>query len=540
MARGGAEPVIELSRLAEYLPRCRWFGGKTREIRQLACYDRFELPPAAGNVELLLIRVEYVTGEPDCYVVPLASVSPATAATIPGTAVVATLEGDTAEPRTVCDALALPSFATWLLASIVEQQVLTGSAGGTLQAARGESCPLTSAAAAAAWEPKLSAAEQSNTSIRYGQGCLLKVIRRLMPGRNPELEFACVFASQSQFTQYAPYWGALEYVPGQASSSDVVPQTVAILQGWVPHEGDAWTYALGQASDFLAAVAEDRAMPPQFSNRLCEASEAALAEAAAERLGPLAQQAALLGQRTAEMHQALSNVHHDPAFAPEALTPADQQSLLVHLRSQASAMLVLLERQLPALPVTTQLAARQLLSRQSVLAEHIERLSAAVAEGQKIRCHGDYHLGQVLFTGHDFVIIDFEGPPLLAMAERRRKRSPLSDVAGMVRSFHYAAHYALQQYCLAPERATWHATLQPWAHAWYRWTSTAFLHAWRTTSGGAAFLPTRSESLQQTFELFLLDKALYELGYELNHRPTWVGVPLSGLLELLDSPEHEE
>ncbi|HZJ03620.1 MAG TPA: alpha-amylase, partial [Thermoleophilia bacterium] len=166
--------------------------------------------------------------------------------------------------------------------------------------------------------------------------------------------------------------------------------------------------------------------------------------------------------------------------------------------------------------------------------EVMARLRAALTRplgALRTRTHGDYHLGQVLNSGRDFVIIDFEGEPARPMSERRMKRSPLIDVAGMIRSFNYAAMTALHQGTVRPEDV---ADLLPWAHSWYRLVSAAFLRSYLEEAQNGQWLPRRPEALERLLETFLFEKAAYELRYELNNRPTWVGVPLRGLLELIE------
>jgi maltose alpha-D-glucosyltransferase/alpha-amylase len=153
----------------------------------------------------------------------------------------------------------------------------------------------------------------------------------------------------------------------------------------------------------------------------------------------------------------------------------------------------------------------------------------------RTRCHGDYHLGQVLFTGNDFMIIDFEGEPAKSLTERRRKRSPLIDVAGMLRSFHYAAHTALYQEVqsgiIHPDNIP---MMQQWSQSWYVWVSAVFLRSYLETAGDAPFIPKTRAETQAMLNAYLMDKAVYELGYELNNRPTWVRIPIWGMLQLLE------
>jgi maltose alpha-D-glucosyltransferase/alpha-amylase len=196
----------------------------------------------------------------------------------------------------------------------------------------------------------------------------------------------------------------------------------------------------------------------------------------------------------------------EPSFGPEPFTSRDQQSLYQEVRDLDSRVFDLLRGRLADLPEAVREEARQVLERARSIPDRLGRIQEGPLTGQRIRCHGDYHLGQVLFTGQDFVIIDFEGEPARPLAERRRKSSPLRDVAGMIRSFHW----------------------------WYSWASAAFLGAYQTAAACGSFLPASRQELELLLDTYLLEKAMYELAYELNHRPDWVRIPLRGIGQLLE------
>jgi maltose alpha-D-glucosyltransferase/alpha-amylase len=243
-----------------------------------------------------------------------------------------------------------------------------------------------------------------------------------------------------------------------------------------------------------------------------------------------------LGERTAELHLALGSAPDDPAFAPEPFSTLYQRSLYQSMRTAAGRTLLLLEQRLPELAGEVRSDAEwTLAARDRILARFAALLERKI-EAVRIRCHGDYHLGQVLYTGRDFVILDFEGEPARPISERRLKRTPLRDVAGMLRSFHYAAHAALFEEAkrgLAFEPAL--PGLERALQSWERWASAVFLRAYldRARAGGAGFLPAAREELALLLEVNLLEKAVYELGYELNNRPAWVRIPLAGIRQVL-------
>jgi maltose alpha-D-glucosyltransferase/alpha-amylase len=261
-----------------------------------------------------------------------------------------------------------------------------------------------------------------------------------------------------------------------------------------------------------------------------EAGEAGLPPAVAELLGLSDDAAAALGRRTGELHLALGKPTPDAAFQPEPLTAPDLQHLAGEMGGHAREAFQLLKEVFPRLPEDVVELASQALSLRRHVSARLERLPRLTPGGVKIRVHGDYHLGQVLRTGNDFVIIDFEGEPARPLADRRAKYCALRDVAGMLRSFGYAAQVALMTH--VARRPGDLDRLVPWAQLWEQWVCSVFLHAYLRTVAGSELIPADRATLEGVLEGFLLDKVLYELRYELNNRPAWVRVPLAGLLSL--------
>jgi maltose alpha-D-glucosyltransferase/alpha-amylase len=316
--------------------------------------------------------------------------------------------------------------------------------------------------------------------------------------------------------------------------------SLGFLQTFVANQGDAWAFTLDQLGSFYErAMASDAEPDPVTSTTEALLREAAseLPVAVGELIGPYLQSAELLGQRTAELHLALAAGAAKPDFAPEPLSALYLRSLYQSMRGQTTQAFQLLRRRLDGLPAEARERASAVLARQGDVERRFDAIRSGKIDAVRIRTHGDYHLGQVLYTGSDFVIIDFEGEPARPLGERRLKRSPLRDVAGMLRSYHYAAWSGLfdqvQREVLGTEEETT-ATLEPWARAWTPWTSAAFLGAYLEAAQGASFLPAGPEELRTLLDAHLLEKAIYELGYELNNRPGWVRIPLQGISQLLD------
>jgi maltose alpha-D-glucosyltransferase/alpha-amylase len=375
-------------------------------------------------------------------------------------------------------------------------------------------------------EAALSVAEQSNNSVVFGERLILKVFRRLEEGVNPELEVGRFLTEKTAFGQIAPLAGSLEYRRPAGE-----PVSLAVLQGYVPNQGDAWQYTLNTFAHFLhsAEVAAADA-PPALAKSLLQAVAAEMPEVATRTIGAYLEAARLLGRRTAELHLALASDPSDPAFAPERITQQDQRSIYQSISGLSMRSTDLLRTQLSKLAPDAREEAKQVLELEPRIASILKSFLARRLSTTRIRVHGDYHLGNVLYTGSDFVIIDFEGEPTRSLYERRLKRLALRDVAGMLRSFDYASQAALKSDQID---ATTLPGLRTWSRFWVQCVSAAFLKSYLAAAGTASFVPQSPDDLDAQLTTMLLEKALYELRYELNMRPDWVRIPLRGILEVV-------
>ncbi len=354
-------------------------------------------------------------------------------------------------------------------------------------------------------ESRISSAEQSNTSIIYKDRFILKLFRKIEPGVNPDLEIGA-FLTQHGFEHTPAVLGKLEY---HAREGDVY--AVGILQQFVQNQGDAWKYTLESLNSFFKAGTVN--MFPSIPSH------------ARELLGPYADSAQLLGTRTAQMHAALAD-SADPDFAPEPFTREDGQKLYDEMLGQADISFELLRRKQAVLPEDAAETAQELLRIEHRVTERFRAIRDYPITAVRIRYHGDFHLGQVLYTGDDFMIIDFEGEPARPLSQRRGKTLAMRDVAGMIRSFQYAAYTALS--AQAP-----HTAAEPWAAFWNASVSATYLEAYFSAAGNLPFVPANAEEKRLILDAFLLQKALYEVAYELNNRPDWVHIPLRGILSLM-------
>jgi maltose alpha-D-glucosyltransferase/alpha-amylase len=423
------------------------------------------------------------------------------------------------------DALGPPGFAEGLL-NIIAKRRRAPNDKGTLVGSTTRAFARLRGPETIRLEAALSVAEQSNNSVVFGERLILKVFRRLEDGVNPELEVGRFLTEQTAFSQIAPLAGSLEFRRDRGE-----PVAIAVLQGYVPNQGDAWQYTLTTLDHYLKAMEQPASGDaPAQKQTLLQASAMDMPEVATRTIGAYLDSARLLGRRTAELHTALASDPDDPAFAPERISPQDQRSIYQSLNAVALRSLELLRSQLNRLPEDAKDEAKRVLELEPRIAQALRAFLARRLTTTRIRVHGDYHLGQVLYTGHDFVIIDFEGEPTRSLYERRLKRLALRDVAGMLRSFDYASQAALRSGHFEPPSAP---RLEAWARFWVDSVSAAFLHSYLTTAGNASFVPQNAEDLDLQLSTMLLEKALYELRYELNTRPDWVRIPLRGILEVV-------
>ena len=510
--------------LPEYIAARRWFRGKSRKIARATVADVIPLeardephPSLEAGAPPAVIAIVHVTyeggGDADDYALPLSFVTGDDADALRARRphlVVAELHVHCAHASydgVLCDAVGDARALRALLAHVERADTLEGKDACLRfrHLEEGQDRPRSASRA----EPRVIDAEQTNTSIVYGDAYILKVVRRLDDGASPDLEMGEMLTAAG-YTHAPAVAGAAELVREGRE-----PATLAILHRFVENRGDAWSYMLDVIERHLSGTGTDDA---------------------GGRVG-------LLAERVAAMHLALASRVDAPLFAPEPLARDERAALADAVRASLRRAFATLASRLaptpPTLPADAVAVVTALVPREGELEERLRRFASGEpgAGAQKIRVHGDLHLGQVLFTGDDFMIIDFEGEPARPLAERKAKRSPLADVAGMLRSLHYAsisAARALQPASPALDRA---------AAAWHDAARTAFLEAYlarvRAGSGAKAarFLPDDPAALRAMLDFYLLEKCVYEVHYELDNRPDWVAIPAAGLAQLLEEPD---
>jgi maltose alpha-D-glucosyltransferase/alpha-amylase len=494
-SRGRAAPARSPAALSAWLPAQRWFAAKSRRIEGVTTVD--EAPVPGTTAVLTLVRVALSGGGHETYLVPLAAAT---------------------RSDEIADAADDPRFATALVEHMRAGSTLPGRRG----AFRFVASPLL-----AQWLPEPArdarplGVEQSNTSRVVDERLVLKLVRRLEEGVSPELELTRFLSEETDFRDTARLagYGAYE-APGQEAL------TVATLAELVENDGDAWSAFMASLADYYATVGsgagEDRAADPAFAQ----------AQAAAD-----ARQARALGALTGRLHIALASAPPGSPLRPEPIQIGDVAAWRREIEERLDGAVAALATAMDRLPGDAHGLAQEVLQDVPRIRDTLPALEALATEGvSKIRLHGDYHLGQVLRTASGFVVLDFEGEPTRSLAARRAKGSALRDVAGMLRSFSYAARGALLRAIEArPDEPRLLERLLPWADAWEDGVREAFLEGYlgATASRQATFVPRRREVLEGALHAFELDKALYELGYELDVRPGWVRIPLEGLRRAL-------
>jgi maltose alpha-D-glucosyltransferase/alpha-amylase len=525
--------------LANALPKAmlnyRWFGGKARTIRKTAIRDCIPVAFNSSRAYIVLLQVDYTEGDSETYVMPIAYASGEQATQTQEwtpQACIATLKSKDGEGL-LYDALYNPDFGRALLLFIANQRRVEGESGHMRATATaifremqrsGEDLP----------EPKVSRAEQSNTSLIFGDQLIIKLFRRVDEGVNPDLEIGRFLTEKTSFTQIAPVAGSIEYGVKRAE-----PMSLFIAQRFVPNEGDAWQYTLDALGSYFEWVATnydwDSDTIPLSTEPILTRAQEEVPELARQTIGAHLEAVALLGKRTAEMHRALCSEPGDPAFRPEPFTSLYQRSVYQSMRTRTRETFLMMQKGIDTLPEASVEEARELLQYEDTLIERLQSGLMRKLTMMRTRCHGDYHLGQVLHTGDDFVIIDFEGEPARTLRERKMKRSPLLDVAGMLRSFQYAAATGLERYCetLDIHREQNLSWLADWSQFWYQWVAATFLRSYLEAARDTPFIPEDIRDLEGILEAYMFDKAVYELGYEMNNRPHWVHIPIRSLLQML-------
>ncbi|MEO7037859.1 MAG: maltose alpha-D-glucosyltransferase [Polyangiaceae bacterium] len=517
-------------RLSRYAREQRWYRSKAVPIKGSELEDICLFGEGAASDHcLVLLAVDLDDGSRETYVMPLRFVPAAQyqsgadtrASLIADLEVSAPMEGQSPH-GVLLDASASRVFAETVLRLFSADEALASEAGAVQAELFAAAQPVPEASAL---EPRFLPLDQSNSTISFGGRWLLKLLRKVEAGSNIELEVGQFLANADPPLKVPRSLGALTL------RSDTETRTLAVLSEYVGNRGSAWSVTLAALFTFFERVLTSEAALGVVALPMAHPAECTEAppEDLVRLLSPYFTLAQLLAERTVELHRALGRSTTQAGFGQEPFTTGHQHSLFQSAHTELARGFGKLREQQRSLPEDARELAAGLLGKQAIIDDKLRQITLAKASVTRMRCHGDYHLGQVLFTGDDFVIIDFEGEPGRPLSERRYKRSPLRDVAGMLRSFAYAAESALRSERVRPEDR---ARLAPWAEAFRAWICVSFVRTYLAGIAGEAYCPQTPAAARGLLEFYELEKVLYEVNYELNNRPTWVAVPLAGLARL--------
>jgi maltose alpha-D-glucosyltransferase/alpha-amylase len=505
--------------LPDFLKNRRWFGAKEEKNLTFHLVDQVPLPAGPRDAAFALYDVGLSGDRKLVYDLPLALRWEKRGDPVPEGLAPWIISRIRQGPKVgvIYDATADDDFVTAVVTAMANKEVLPSPGGGQLRFLHGKDFELLKG------DNPLTVTrqgrEQSNTSLKVGEDMVLKFYRRLDWGIHPEIEIGRHLSDVAGFVNTPRTLGSAEYV-----GSDGKPAAVAILQRYVPNQGEGWSYVV----DYL--------------DRLLEQSEITPGPDLPTNDGPAEVDRALfsnlmgvLGRRTGEMHKALATETDDPAFEPEPVTGEDLALWKTRIENEAKLAGETVKKALPSLTAEARTEAGRLLEKQNALLPWIAEQLPSAIDADKIRFHGDYHLGQVIMVRNDFYIVDFEGEPRRPLSERREKRLPLTDVAGMLRSFDYAAWTAiLKRLTLRPDAAE---TIYSAAQAWKQQAAQDFVTGYESVVLGQPFHPDDPAIARRILRLFMLEKACYEIGYEAAHRPDWLQIPVRGVLRLIEATE---
>ena len=521
--------VLERKILPSYFKSKYWFGDSSRIIQSMHITNMLDLSDDTVLVKNLIVEVNFNEGLPEIYQLPLTYLSltqESLVEAVPQKGILAEITLKNGSGLLV-DSVYVEPFRAQLFYGLQDGKTLN-FAKEKLVFIKGN---LTPDAEIKDVSSRIIESKQSNTSIIYDHRYFLKLYRRLDNTINPDAELAQYLTETVKFANTPDYMGKLVYHTQKRNEA-----VLGMMQDLVTNVGTGWVNAKDAAHRYMERV-QTQAQEHDPSYDLTERLQPLLFENLEEQEQDLIdslfpERISLLGQRSAEMHQALASHKELSGFEHEAFSLHYQRSLYSSLQSVTREAFENLRKSIPSLPHTIQEEAEEILNRKSEVLACFKRVFKHKIDTVKIRTHGNFQLGQLLWTGKDFVIINFEGEPSRPFSERRILRSGLRDVASMIRSFHYAAYSPLMQQNYAEEYRESH--LEDWAEAWYYYISRFYLNGYKKSLADSGLIPDNERDYTVLLETFLLEKAVVELNYELNHRPIFALIALRGIKAVLD------
>jgi maltose alpha-D-glucosyltransferase / alpha-amylase len=526
---------LETQILPSYLMKMRWFGGKGKGLDRVSIVSHAAIP-LGGNPPCFIFLLEtfYQNDLPEMYQLPLAFGKQPFSLNVKENcpqAVLARIQVAGEEEGVLFDAIYGLELQLALIENMAGNEKLNAKDSHIHFSANRQLAQHVRETERI--KPRVLSGEQSNTSITYDGKFFFKLYRKVDRAVNPDVEITQYLTNKARFKNIPAYIGAIEW----KYKKDAM--VLGMMQEMVSNATDAWANMLDRLDSFNEKILSTTGLelPTELRGTFTDpVAYEDIPEVLKELLDVhVAEQARLLGVRTAEMHLALAGEKENPDFKPEEFSLHYQRSVYSSLQSLVRGTFQSLNRNLKKLDADTRHAAEEMMHSKDAILTELKKVYSHKIDTAKIRIHGDYHLGQVLFTGKDFVLLDFEGEPARSYSERRLKRSALRDVAGMLRSFHYAAHSSLYlDNQIRPEDVS---KLIPFVEQWYHYMGGFFMRAYLETVGNSPIIPHQKGDLEILLQTFLLQKAIYELNYEVNNRPSWVMVPLRGIRAILDKAE---
>jgi maltose alpha-D-glucosyltransferase / alpha-amylase len=530
--KGKAGERLYTDVMPHYLQRVFWFCGKGRVISQISVIDSCRLKQDDQLFLLAFLKVTYTEYDPEIYLIPLTWLSSEQLQAMTDRHPLATITalslGDV--EGVLCDAIYMEEFRGLLMDLMSSRAKVHGADGSELVGMRGVGVSKTSPPRAELFPSRVAAVEQNNSSFMYGDRLLFKMYRKLQDGINPESEILRFLAGSKRFRNVPAYAGGIEYRAGDGKVYDL-----GVLQTYISCHGDAWRSTLTSLAQFVEHLLSHKQELPVLPSplpTLLEVGDVGIPDQFRDLVRGLHLEMALvLGRRTAEMHRALASGSTDNDWKMEEYSTLYQRSIFQSMRGLIRRNFQLLKEHLERLPGDVQRRATAILAAEKDIITYLQKLTGQRLSAMKCRIHGDFHLGQALFTGKDFVFIDFEGEPANPLSQRRRKRSPLRDVAGMLHSFHYAVMTTLVHHGAGhPEDLP---LLEPWLEAWYVYVTGSYLKAYLHALKNSPLIPADREELAIMLRSFMIQRAVRELGYDLNNRSDLVDLSLRGIEMLL-------
>jgi len=520
---------LEQDILPYYMEKCKWFKGKNRMIRNLRISESIPIDKSSFSSQFVFLDILFTEGLSETYLLFLCYASGEESEKITKEkteSIIAILKGDNIN-GILYEGSYNEELPKIIVSAILRKSIFEGTYGKTISL-HGKYLKKIFKEKKIMFTEKtqLTRLERNNTSYVLGNDLFLKFYRKLDEGPNPEVELSKYLSEKTNFSNTPSFAGSFKYL-----KSDSKITTIGILQKYIPNQGDAWKYtidSLGRYYERLLAKKTEIVKIPELSSSFLTTAEQEIPLLVQELIGgDYLERIKLLGKRTAELHMALYSSKNDLNFSPEPFSLLYQRSLYQSMQGLTKKVFDTLIRKQPFQQESTQNEINEVLNFKKDIILKFKLLLNKKISSMKIRIHGNYNLANILYTGNDFFIIDFEGDSKKSLSERRLKRSPIRDLSTMITSFQYASYISLTKNL--PYKVDDLKGIEPWAIIWYTYTGSIFLKSYLDTVKDMPFIPQAKEEFETLLSIYLLEKSIYDLDYELNNRPTLFFIPSSSI-----------